>query len=366
MPANSYLLVGTSKGLIVYEETVQGWEVKDVHFLGMPVALIYEDERTHTWWAGIAHRHWGQKLHFSNDQGKTWQAVPTPKYPKDTFIYPNRRATLKKIWCMQQAGPDKPGVLWLGTEPGGLFYSADNGQHFELVQSLWDHPSRQDQNQWFGAGRDFPFIHSIEVDPRNSDHTYIAVSCAGVFKTKDGGNSWEPQNKGLIAAYLPNPKVEVGHDPHRLLICAAEPDVIWQQNHCGIFRSTDAGESWDNVTDKNGLADYGFALAIDPKDPERAWVIPAISDEVRVAQDLALCVCRTEDGGKSWQALRNGLPQSHSFDIVFRHSFCNHGERLAFGTTTGNLFLSEDGGVNWRCLSHHLPRVDSLIFTEGA
>lgn len=364
MSSSPLLLVGTSKGLIVYEKRAEGWQVKDVHFVGMPVALIYEDERTHTWWAGIAHRHWGQKLHFSNDQGKNWQAVPTPKYPKNTFVYPDRPATLKKIWAMQHAGNDKPGGLWLGTEPGGLFYSDNGGLRFELVQSLWNHPSRQDQNQWFGAGRDFPFIHSIIVDPRDSNHVYIAVSCAGVFETKDGGQSWTPRNKGLVAAYLPNPTAEVGHDPHRMLLCPAQADVIWQQNHCGIFRSSNAGASWDNVTDKNGLANYGFALAVDHEDPNRAWVIPAISDEVRVAQDLALCVCRTDDGGQSWTALRDGLPQKNSFDIVFRHSFCNSGERLAFGSTTGNLYLSEDNGQHWHSLSHNLPRVDSLLFTD--
>ena len=217
MSSPPLLLVGTSKGLIVYEKGVESWQVKDVHFVGMPVALIYEDERTNTWWAGIAHRHWGQKLHFSNDLGKNWQAVPTPKYPRGSFVYPDRPATLKKIWAMQHAGIDKPGGLWLGTEPGGLFYSDNGGQQFKLVQSLWDHPSRQDQNQWFGAGRDFPFIHSIVVDPRDSNHVYIAVSCAGVFETKDGGLSWSPRNKGLVAAYLPNPDAEVGHDPHRML-----------------------------------------------------------------------------------------------------------------------------------------------------
>ena len=147
------------------------------------------------------------------------------------------------------------------------------------------------------------------------------MSCAGVFETMDAGKTWHPRNKGLKAAYLPNPNVEVGHDPHLLLACgfASSPRngnsvpamKMWQQNHCGIFRSTDAGLNWVDVSDKNGIANYGFALAIDIKNPLRAWVIPAISDEIRVAHDLALCVCRTEDGGETWQQLRNGLPQNH-------------------------------------------------------
>jgi hypothetical protein len=357
------ILVGTTKGLVIFERPATSWKTSKVHFMGLPVSMVYVDERTNTWWVGLAHRHWGQKLHFSTDEGKKWQSVPTPKYPPEAEVKPGKRATLKKIWTMNHAGPDKPGQLWLGTEPGGLFISKNNGSAFKLVESLWNHPSRIDENQWFGAGRDFPFIHSIAVDPRDSDHVYIAVSCAGVFETRDGGASWEPRNKGLIAAYLPNPYAEVGHDPHLLLICQSEPDVIWQQNHCGIFRSTDAGASWDNVTDSEGIADYGFALAVDHQNPDRAWVIPAVSDEVRVAHDLALCVCRTDDGGASWEPLRNGLPQKYCFDIVFRHAMAMEENTLVFGTTTGNLFISEDLGESWECLSAHLARIDYVAFS---
>jgi photosystem II stability/assembly factor-like uncharacterized protein len=268
---------------------------------------------------------------------------------------------MKKMWCMQHAGDDRPGGLWLGTEPGGLFYSEDNGAHFELVRSLWDHPSRQDPMQWFGAGRDYPFIHSIVVDPKDSAHIYIAVSCAGVFESKDGGASWAPCNQGLIAAYLPNPSAEVGHDPHLLLQSHQDTQVLWQQNHCGVFRSINGGKEWQSISDENGLADYGFALAIDPASTNRAWVIPAISDEMRVAKDLALVVSYTEDGGKSWTALRNGLPQEHCFDIVFRHSLVYKSGILVFGTNNGNVYLSEDGGVSWQRVADNLPRVDAVV-----
>jgi len=356
------LLVGTTKGLVIFEKKNDSWAIEKVHFLGLPVSMVYIDERSNTWWAGLSHRHWGQKLHFSTDEGQKWQSVPTPKYPEAAEIKPGRRATLKKIWCMRHAGPNKPGGLWLGAEPGGLFYSQDNGQNFELVEGLWNHPSRIDENQWFGAGRDFPFIHTIEVDPRDSNHVYIAVSCAGVFETRNGGKNWAPRNQGLVAAYLPNPNAEVGHDPHAMLICRSQPEVIWQQNHCGIFRSTNAGASWDNVTDPKGIADYGFALAVDHDNPERAWVIPAISDEVRVAHDLSLCVCKTENGGVSWEPVRNGLPQEYCFDIVFRHALDIDGSTMAFGSTTGNLYVSEDYGENWACLSSNLARVDYVAF----
>jgi len=353
------ILVGTGKGLIIFRKTSSGWKIDKVHFLGFPVAMVYVDDRTNTWWAGIAHRHWGQKLHYSNDEGQSWTAVAAPVYPRDAMLKARKPATLSKVWCMAHAGHDRPNELYIGTEPGGLFHSQDGGLTFQLVENLWNHPSRQ--KEWFGAGRDHPFIHSIVVDPKDSHHFYIAVSCAGVFETRDNGHTWHARNQGLKATYLPNPDVEVGHDPHLLYACCSQPDVMWQQNHCGVYRSVDAGQTWKDVSGPDGFPYYGFALGIDHDNPDRAWVIPAISDEMRVAHDLSLCVCRTEDAGQTWQALRNGLPQDHCFDIVFRHSLAVHQEKLVFGTTTGNLFLSENGGDNWEVLSSFLPRVDSVV-----
>ena len=354
------LLLGTAKGLVVYTKKNNDWQIEAVHFIGFPVSMVYEDKRTGTWWVGILHRHWGQKLHRSTDQGKTWFMVAAPRYPSVALLKNGKQAALKGIWCLSHAGADKPHELWLGTEPGGLFHSKNNGDTWHLVESLWFHPSRSEL--WFGAGKDEPFIHSIVVDPNDSDHVYIAVSCAGIFETKDAGKTWFPRNTGLKATYLPNPDVVVGHDPHLLLACAADPSVLWQQNHCGIFRSIDSGMNWEDVSDKNGIAHYGFALAVDNQNPLRAWIIPAQSDEMRVPHGLALCVCRTEDGGETWQQLREGLPQNHCFDIIFRHSLDILGETLAFGTTTGNLFLSENGGDTWHCISNHLARVDAVRF----
>ena len=356
------LLVATAKGLIVFEQKNNDWQVSTVHFMGLPVSMIYVDERTQTWWVGLPHRHWGQKLHRSTDGGKTWEQVATPRYPGNIPLKNGKSASLKLIWCMASAGSDKPNELWLGTEPGGLFHSKNNGDSWDLVESLWQH--RVASDLWFGAGKDEPFIHSIVINPLNSNHLYIAVSCAGVYESMDYGATWQPRNVGLKATYLPNPDAEIGHDPHLLLACAEDPSVLWQQNHCGIFRSENGGKNWNDVSDKNGLANYGFALAIDLKNPNRAWVIPALSDEMRIPKDLALCVCRTEDAGQTWQVLREGLPQNHCFDIVFRHAFAIDNQTLAFGTTTGNLFISENEGNTWRCLSNNLPRIDAVIFVK--
>lgn len=352
------LLVGTGKGLVIYKKNKKGWHFHQDYFIGMPVSLTYIDERSNTWWVCLAHRHWGQKLHRSTDEGKSWQAVATPKYPLGTKVKNGKPATLRYVWSLAHAGLDRPGELYLGTEPGGLFHSKDGGNSFQLMESLWEHPSRKDE--WFGAGRDYPYIHSIVVDPRDSRHFYVAISVAGVFETRDSGQTWEVRNQGLKAEFLPDPYAKIGHDPHRMFACCVNPDVIWQQNHCGIFRSTDAALTWQEVTDKKGLADYGFALAIDHQNPDRAWVIPAESDDNRVAVNRALCVCRTEDGGQSWQALREGLPQEHAYDIVLRHGLSIRENHLAFGTTFGNLYVSADYGNSWDCLNHNLARVNSV------
>ena len=354
------ILVGTGKGLVVFKKTSKAWQYEKDEFLGMPISIPFVDERNNAWWVSIAHRHWGQKLHRSFDKGKTWEAISAPKYPTNAKLKNGKPASLRYVWSMASGGVDEPKVLYLGTEPGGLFKSEDGGLTFNLLEALWNHPSRKDK--WFGAGRDYPYIHSVVVDPRDKEHFYIAVSCAGIFETKDGGATWAVRNEGLRADFLPEPYAKIGHDPHLLIACKKNPDVLWQQNHCGIFRSTNAGKNWEEVTDQNGLAVYGFALGIDHQNPDRAWVIPAISDEVRLAVDRSLVVCRTDDGGKTWQAFRKGLPQGSAYDLVLRHGLCVDENLLAFGTTNGNCYVSEDYGETWECIHHHLPKVNSICF----
>lgn len=358
-----HLIAGTSKGLVVFEPSDGGWKTPVVHFEGLPVSMFFGDSGNHTWWVSLSHRHWGEKLHRSTNRGESWEEVRMPQFGGRLFR-PGTTATLRKIWVMQRGGQQHPDRLWLGTEPGGLFLSEDQGNSFELVESLWNHPSRMDPNQWFGAGKDFPFIHSIEVDPCNDNHVYIAVSCAGVFETLDGGAHWHPCNQGLIAAYLPKPHPEVGHDPHRILICKQHPSVIWQQNHCGIFRTTNAGKDWQLVSGKDGFPHYGFSLVISNSNPDEAWVIPAQSDERRIPVDLRLQVCHTTDGGRHWNASYPGSP-APNFDLVLRHGFSKLGDCLAFGTNNGNLYASTDRGGHWVSVSHHLAPVQTVMFSDG-
>ena len=228
-----------------------------------------------------------------------------------------------------------------------------------MVRGLWDHPTR---SGWFGGGRDRPGLCALVIDPRDSDHLYADISVGGVYESHDAGQSWAPRNQGLKACYLPDPHPEVGHDPHFLVASPSNPDVLWQQNHCGVFRSTDGGQSWADISQPGGPVYFGFPIVVDEQDADTAWVAPAVSDEDRYAVDGALCIGRTEDGGESWTALRRGLPQSDCYDIVFRHALDLSGEQLAFGTTTGNLFISEDRGDNWECLGNHFPPIYSLRF----
>jgi photosystem II stability/assembly factor-like uncharacterized protein len=371
------LLVGTRKGLFFYERdsaAPSGWRVARRAHVGNPVTYAMRDPRDGTLWASLDHGHWGQKLHRSRDGGETWEEVPAPRYPETATIKersaafaeaqggppaPRLPATTLLMWVIATGGADQPGRLYIGTEPGGLFQSDDGGDTWRLVESLWNHPTRE---AWFGGGRDNAAIHSVVVDPRDSRHVFVGVSCGGVYETRDDCATWTPRNKGLRADFLPDPASEVGQDPHLLAACASSPDHLWQQNHCGIFRTTDGAATWTECRDEAGPAGFGFAVAVDPADPDTAWVVPATSDETRVAVSGGVCVSRTTDGGRSWTALRSGLPQEDAYDLTFRHALDLNADTLAFGTTTGNLFVSSNRGDDWSCLNHHLPPVYSVRF----
>jgi len=354
--ADLLLLAGTSKGLIVYAR-MSKWTLKSIHFKGLPVSMVYVDASSGRWWVAISHKHWGQKIHYSDDGGVTWVAASTPKYPEGEEMREGKPASLKYIWSIAA----KNNKVWVGTEPGGLFLSEDRGVSFQLNRPLWMHPTRPDH--WFGGGRDEAGIHSIVIDPRNDDHLYIGVSCGGVFETKNGGDSWEVKNEGLKADFIPFHGSLAGHDPHMIRMFRKKPKLLWQQNHCGIYRSEDGGVRWKEISGPDGYPYYGFAMVISQNDENMAWVIPAVSDQMRIPVNESLVVCRTDDGGKSWQEQRAGLPQMGCFDIVLRHSLDIWGETLAFGTNNGNLFLSEDLGENWSCINNYLSAVFVVAFT---
>lgn len=353
------IIYGTRKGLIQFEYRNGKFEYLKDDFLGFPVTMFHINKFTNRWFCALYHGHWGEKLHCSDDKGKTWRQLETPKFPAHAADYkPGKKPTIRLFWGMNCTKDS----VFLGTIPGALFRSNDNGESFHLVESAWNEPTRQDI--WFGAGFDEPGIHTIEINPFNDKEIYLGISCAGVFVTNDDCKTWQFKNKGITAPFLPNPKVEVGHDPHLFLMHPKNPKVFWQQSHVGVYKSTDGADNWIEVSDKDKGVDFGFTIVLDEEDEKRAWVIPAKSDEQRVAIDHALKVCETKDAGTSWIEHKNGLPQSNAYDFVYRHAFSKKQNIMAFGTTSGNGFSSANEGKDWACVSNYLPLVNTVDVVE--
>jgi len=382
------ILVGTRKGMFLVDKGPSGWKPALVGHAGAGVNYAARDPHTGTYWALLGHGHWGAKLSRSKDDGRTWEDAPQITYPEGARYLDMgvptedgspqgltvKTATLLKLWCMA-FGPK--GKLYVGTIPGGLFESEDGGESFALNRPLWSHESRggdlfagegNGTTHWFGtpaaveSGDFAPGLHSIVVDPRNPDRVLIAVSTAGVLETTDGGTSWHGKNRGMLNDYLPDPAAEWGHDPHFVTLCSGDPDHIWQQNHSGVFYSDDGAANWRRVSQAEQGVHFGFPVATDDRRGEVAWLVPGRGDNQRMAIDGALFVARTEDGGTSWTQLRRGLPQEHAYDVVLRHSLDQRGGNLAFGSTTGNLYVSEDGGEGWQVVANNLPPVYSVRF----
>jgi ligand-binding sensor domain-containing protein len=360
------LVVGTRKGLFILKPHAKQWRIDAAMLLGDPVTMVHADRE------GGLHAaqdlgHFGVKIKRSRDGGETWEDRPVPTYPPkpedEEDIDPTRRTPvpwdLKRIWALESA-PN--GDLWCGTIPGGLFRSHDGGESWQLIESLWRHPDRK---AWFGGGADFPGIHSVLIDPRNPSVIRIGVSCGGLWISADDGESWECQGQGMRAAYMPpdqayNRQVQ---DPHRIVQCDTAPDHLWIQHHNGIFRSTDGGKTCTEVETATPSS-FGFACAVHPQDPGTAWFVPGVKDAARYAVDGALVVTRTRDGAATFDELREGLPQRHAYDIVYRHGLDidARGDTLAFGSTTGNLWLSGDQGESWHQLSSSLPPIYCVRF----
>lgn len=352
----------TRKGLLEFGESGGGWALRRASFVGEPVTAVLPDARDGALYAALNLGHFGVKLHCSDDGGESWHELPAPAYPAAGDGGEGPSLTL--IWTLAGGG-DRAGSLWAGTIPGGLFRSGDRGERWSLVESLWDVPERQ---QWFGGGYDEPGIHSVSVDPEDSDRLTVGVSCGGVWSSADGGASWRLGGTGLRAEYMPPDLKDsrVVQDVHRLAQCPAAPRTVWCQHHNGIFRSDDGGESFTEIETAKPSA-FGFAVAVHPRDPDTAWFAPAVKDECRVPVDRRMVVSRTRDGGRTFEVLSEGLPQADSFDLVYRHGLDIDaaGERLVMGSTTGNLWVGESGGERWTPVSTHLPPINQVVWAAG-
>jgi photosystem II stability/assembly factor-like uncharacterized protein len=370
------LQIATRKGLFHVRRSSAGWEVDSAAFLGKAVTASLFDPRDDAEYAAIDEGHFGCHLHRRLRGEREWTEITPPRYPDgltiidqmpgappdDPSTAPRKPAVLSEVWSLEAAGADQPGALWCGTIPGGLFRSEDRGERWELIESLWGMPER---DRWMGGGKDDPGIHSIAVDPRDSRRVTLAVSTGGVWRTADGGATWSVDGAGMRNEYAPP---DLAYDPviqdaHRLVLSAADPDRMWVQHHNGVFRSDDGGVHWTEL-DNVEPSTFGFAVAAHPLERDTAWFVPAVKDEHRYAVDAALAVAKTTNGGRTFRAVRSGLPQCHAYDLVYRHALAvdSTGERLAFGSTTGGLWVSEDAGESWAAVDARLPPVYVVRF----
>jgi photosystem II stability/assembly factor-like uncharacterized protein len=352
------LLVGTKKGQFALQGEPGGaFELSERAFAGEPVEYALRDARSGRVFASVTSPFYGPKLWYSDDVSGEWEQAEGLALPQ------GGDAVLERIWVIVPGEQD--GTLYAGGDPGVLFESRDGGATWSLNQALFEHPTR---DQWQpGAGG--LCLHSIVTWPDEPDRLAVAISAAGVWLTDDGGATWRSGNDGLVARYLPE---DAPDDPvplcvHRIERADTRPERMFMQFHGGVYRSDDAGRSWTDIAD--GLpSDFGFPLALDPADPDSAYVIPLVADIDRVTPEGRLRVYETRDAGATWTPRGAGLPQEHAYLTILREALDRAGSgeslELYFGATSGSVFGSGDAGASWAEIAANLPPVFSVSATR--
>lgn len=347
------LLVGTRKGLFVLRgEPGEPFDVVRRVFEGDTVEYATRDPRTGRCFASVTSGYYGPRVWVADDPTGDWEQTEGPALPEDAD------ATIDRIWKI--APGEKDGVVWAGVAPAALFRSEDGGRTWELNRGLWGRPERP---KWQpGAGG--LALHSICPWPGDPNRLTIAISAAGVWHTEDGGATWHKGNAGLVPLYIPEDARATSEDlcVHNLHRSPVRPERLFLQFHTGVYGSDDAGESWMDIGD--GLpSTFGFPLAIDPADPDAAYVIPLVADRDRVTPDGRLRVYETRDAGSSWIERSEGLPQQDAYLTILRQAFDHDGGSplgLYFGGTSGTVYGSGDGGESWFTVAEHLAPVSSV------
>jgi hypothetical protein len=349
------LLVGTTKGAFVFSSDAarERWSVTGPHFPGEAVYSIAYDQRggRSRLLVGVHSNHWGATIRLSDDLGATWsgperQAI---RFPETSGL------SLAQVWPILPGRAEETDVVWCGVEPAALCRSDDAGESWAPVEGLLNHEHRP---RWMPGGGGL-CLHTIVLDPTNADRMAIAISTAGFYRTDDGGRSWQPRNAGVRAVFLPDKYPEFGQCVHKVTHHRARPERLFLQNHWGLYRSDDWGNSWQDIA--NGVpSDFGFAIQSHPHEPDTVYAIPIQSDEFRVVPDARLRVYRTRDAGAAWAPLGEGLPQEQAFESVLRDGLAVDTQDPAgvyFGTRSGKLYGSANAGEGWRELADSLPPI---------
>jgi hypothetical protein len=365
------LLIATRKGAFILRSDAarRRWRVAGPMFFGHIVHHMVLDSRRsgkqpRTMLAATSTGHLGPTLHRSTDFGKTWkEASKPPAFPKAPEGKTGR-AVGHTFW-LTPGHVSEPRVWYAGTSPQGLFRTEDDGDTWASVTGFNEHPMYA---QWTGGERDGtpdgPKLHSVNVDPRNADHLYIAMSSGGVFESTNRGASWAPLNAGVLADFLPSKYPEFGQDPHCVRLHPQAPDVLYQQNHCGIYRLERAKGRWVRIGEAmpKKVGDIGFPIVLHPRDPATVWVFPMDGTAVwpRTSPGGRPSVYVTHNAGKTWKRQDVGLPRSQGWFTVKRQAMVADAHEpvgVYFGTTSGELWASRNGGARWVCIARHMPEI---------
>jgi hypothetical protein len=353
MATRILILVGTKKGafILVGGADRRSWELRGPFCEAWPLCHVIADPESATIYAGGGNEWFGPAVWKSADLGATWT------HSSEGLAYQAGEQPIKSVWSLAAAG----GALYAGVEPAGLFRSADGGASWQHVAGLREHPSCPN---WQPGGGGL-ILHSLVPHPTAAQRLWIGISAAGVFYTEDGGATWAPRNQGTRCDFLPEGQryPEYGQCVHCVVMAPGMPDRLYQQNHCGMYRSEDGGQHWTSI--EQGLpSSFGFPAAAHPHDPDSLFLVPLNGDTAgRYVPDAKAAVWRTRDRGETWQALRDGLPQQNTFFGVLRQAMAT--DRLEpagvyFGTNTGALYASADEGDSWTCVAQHLPPIHSV------
>lgn len=347
------VLAATRKGLLVLRGS-PGGEFGQVtrQFAGQAVEYAVRDPRSGRYFASVTHGQFGPHVYHTQVPEGEWKESDGPAFPSDCG------ASVERTWIIEPGVEE--GVLWAGVAPAALFRSEDGGKSWSLNRPLWEEPSRP---RWQEGGGGL-CLHSICPVPGDPSGLAVGISAAGVWLTQDGGESWHRGGSGLVPRYLPEDARQDAVDlcVHKMLRTRTEPSTLYMQFHGGVYRSDDWGRSWLDIGNPGSRlpSDFGFPLAVDAHDPNRAFVIPLTADTDRVTPEGRLRVYETRDRGATWRALTNGLPQEGAYFTILRQAFCSDGQNplgLYFGTQSGHVFGSADGGETWHTLAENLPPI---------